>query len=85
MSKEKLKVSQMPSQSPDNLSLFQGKCTARGVARISKRRGSKLVPTKMVGLKTLHYIPTRLWRLRFRKQKTPWLPLSERYLCLDGN
>ena len=54
MSKEKRKVSQIPSQYPDtDLSLFQGKCTARGVARISKRRGSKLVPTKTASLKTL--------------------------------
>ena len=36
----------------------------RGVARISRRKGSKLVPTKTVGLKCLHYGRTRLWRLR---------------------
>ena len=33
----------------------------RGVARISRRGGSKLV-TITVGLKSLHYAPTRLWR-----------------------
>ena len=38
----------------------------RGVARISRRWGSKsLVPTKKVGLKSLHYVRTRLWRLRY--------------------
>ena len=55
---------------------------ARSVARISRRGGSKLVPTKTVGLKSLHYVRTGLRRLR--KQKTPWLPLSERvYRFLD--
>ena len=53
-----------------------------GVARISRREGggSKLVPTKTVGIKSLHYVRTHYKTLAFtlRKQKTPWLPLSER-------
>ena len=56
---------------------------SRGVARISRRGGSKLVPTKTIGLKSLlRTYKTLVFMLR--KQKTSWLPLSERvYHFLD--
>ena len=41
----------------------------RGVARISGRGGSKLLPTKTVVLKSLHYVRTRLWRLRYANRR----------------
>ena len=41
----------------------------RGVARISRRGGSKLVPTRTVGLKSLHYVRTGLWRLRYANRR----------------
>ena len=66
----------------------------RGVARVSRRWGSKLVPTKTVGLKSLDYARTRLWRYANRRRfcatqtedaliavERMCLSLS-RYLCL---
>ena len=39
---------------------FKFQVKSRGVARVSGGGGSKLVPTKTVGLKSFHYVCTRL-------------------------